>query len=50
MNCQKRSANNHVKIAGCTNTIGDILRKIKAEEVVESKGDADDLYMWMEGM
>ena len=37
-NCQKRSANNHVKIAECTNMIGGILSKIKSEEVVESKG------------
>ena len=49
LNCQKRSANNHVKIAECTNIIGDILSKIKSEVVVESNGDADDLYMYVDG-
>lgn len=49
LNCKKRSANNHVKIAECTNMIGEILSKIKSEEVVESKGDADDLYMYVDG-
>ena len=49
LNCQKRSANNHVKIADCTNMIGGILSKIKSEEVVNSKCDADDLYMYVDG-
>ena len=48
-NCEKRRVNNHVKIAESTNMIGVILRKIKSEEVVESKGDADDLYMYVDG-
>ena len=30
LNCQKRSANNHVKIAEYTNMIGGILSKIKS--------------------
>ena len=48
-NCHKRSANNHVKIAECTNTIGSILSKIKSEEVVESKCETDGLYMYVDG-
>ena len=49
LSCQKRSANNHVKIAESTNTIGAILNKIKSAEEVESKGEADDLYMYVDG-
>ena len=47
--CQRRSVNNHVKIAEATNTVGSILNKVKLEEEVDVSGDTEHLYMYVDG-
>ena len=47
--CQKRSVNNHVKIAEATNKVGSILNKIKLKEEVSAKEDTGHLYMQVDG-
>lgn len=47
--CQKRSVNNHVKIAEATNKVGSILNKIKLKEEVYAKEDTGHLYMQVDG-